>query len=1350
MASDLSFNIIALDKASATFLKLAEQLDHVSERLDRLDGKNVDVDVKVKTDESSAALTGLSAQFQLITAGIVAGAPLIGAAIEAGIGVGFIGVAAMAQKSNKDVQDAYTGLWHNVVIGAKNATDQLVPQIVGAAHAMDTEFQKLGPGIANAMSFAGPDIVALTRGIDNLAHNAMPGIDSAMSNSLPIFGGVAATLGTLGTAFGATVQSVGQHSAVYSTDLQSIGNITSSALGAATTIVNDLGIAWAANSTQIDSAISGVGTTISGLADGVLPVLSLTLGTAATAINTITSVLGPVAPILGTTAAAAAVLWGAFKVADLAATGVKSLASGVVTLGGNMEAGAAKGAVMIASMEGVAVESSVAAGAMRAAGTATATAAVGFGAATEAIAGGLGIALVAGTVLLGLFANGENDAKTSASGLQTAVDSLTSAFESSHGALNKQVLDSLQSTEAYKSAAKASADFGVSQSQLTGAVVAGGPALDDLRSKLQGVVAEHTHIAQVQNKGNSEFPDSVKRTTETLDAQGVAAKRALDALNQTVEAYKQGKATGDALNAAQQNVGRTLIGTAEFQGAASTAAQTLGLSLGDVTTGFQNVIATGGSASSSVSDVSAGFIKSALGVAQAGTAISDHFAAADKAVVTSTQGVADANASYQKSLQSIADAQHSYIQSQGAVAQANQGVADAAHSVAAAQRSLGDAYQGVTTAEQSYSRAQQQELRDQVALNLAREQAIEDLKTMHLQLEDQVVSEESARLRLFDQQNTALGFGVTTTNAPEIAAQQITAANEAQVKAAIDLMSAQNALNNVLNSGANLRKNVAAADAAGVEGSKGVVSAQDALRNAQDQVNSSSQALTKAHQQVADAAYGLESANRALTKAHQGVTDAAYNEQKAQLAVRDAQDASNRSAVQLQTAKQALSDAIAADSRTLDINTKAGQTNLTLLQALWTAISTTGGDAQAHYNTLVDATATAFGSSRDAAIDYLKHVNQIPQDFKYGITAMANVDTSGLSGLWQSILGAPPSGQQSGMTLGQLMGVPGHADGGSIGGVGGPKDDANLIWASKNEFMQPVDSVEHYGVGFMEAVRTKQYPKGGDGAVLPGFADGGLIGAYVKTGIAGANYQANVNALQVMGFPHPPPLPAYVPPPPSAGISFGGGPNGVIPTGDHLSMIDAALAADGIARADWPRWEAGMTVLSERESRWNPKSLNTWDSNAMAGHPSGGLTQTIASTYAGNRNPGLVNDMFDPVSNIAASINYIRRTYGDISQVQQANPNLPHKGYATGGLITPNGYDKGGWLMPGGGGVNGLSKPEAVLTPDESAAYVQQAKAAAAGGAGGSFTGTLVLDSGELLGVVRGQIKRLERESGVL
>jgi hypothetical protein len=1345
MASDLSFNIVALDKASATFLKLAEQLDHVSERLDRLDGKNVDVDVNVKTEQSTAAIGALSSQFQLITAGIVAGAPLIGAAIIGGIGASFIGVAALAQKSNKDVQDAYTGLWHNVVTGAKNATDQLVPQIVGAAHAMDAEFQQLGPGIAHAMSFAGPDIVALTRGIDNLAHNAMPGVNSAMANSLPVFSAAATTMGTLGTAFGDSVQSVGQHAAAYGNDLQSIGNITGSVLGAATTIVNTLGVAWSQNASQIDAAVGGTAAAISGLAEGVLPVLSLTLGTAASAVKVITDALGPLTPILGTIGGAALATWGAFKIAGLVTTGVQALAMGVVNLGGSMEVGAAKSAGMIAGMQGVAVESSVAAGAVRAAGVGAATAAVGFGAATSAIAGPLGIALVAGTVLFGLFSSGEDHARQSAADLKTTVDSMTSAFEASHGAINKSVIDQLQQGDAFKKVVADAQQFGITQTDVTRAVLEGGPALDALKTKLAATAKEHTTLKVEAGAAQA----GVQRFRQDVDSTGQTALQVAADLGGLTAGFTGGRAAADQNSQALQEHNRVLLGSAEFQAAASGTAKTLGLSLGDVTAGFQGVVGSGGAASESVSDVTAAFIKMRLPIAQAVTAISDHFVAADKAVVTAQQGVTDATSSYQKSLTSIGDAQHSYVQAQGAVAQANQGVADAQHGVEQANRSLGDAYQGVTIAEQSYARAQQTELQAQQALNRAREQAIEDLKTMHLQLEDQVVSEESARLRLFDQQNTARGFGVTTSNAPEIAARQVTAANEQQVKAAIDLMSAQNALNNTLNSGANLRKDVAAADAAGVAGAKGVVSAQDALRNAQDQVNSSSLALTKAHQQVADAAYGLEQANRNLTKAHQGVTDAAYNEQKAHLAVRDAQDASNRSAVQLQAAKQTLSDAIAADSRTLDINTKAGQQNLTLLQQLWTAIQTTGGDAQAHYNTLVNDTATAFGMSKDQAAEYLKQIGLIPKDFQYSVTAVAGVDTASLQQVFKSTSAGGYFNDS--MNQKKTRGGTGLAEGGPVRGPGGPRDDLVPLWGSAGEYMHNADAVSYWGVDTMHDLNNKRVPRiFSDGAALPGFADGGVISLNALGAGTGAAYMATVNAQTVMGLPHPAQLPKYVPPPVIVGGSFGGGPNGAIPSGEHLALIDAALAADGIARADWPRWEAGMNVLIERESSWNPNSVNLWDSNAAAGHPSGGLTQTIASTYEGNRNPSLVDNMFDPVSNIAASINYILRTYGDISQVQQANPNLPQKGYALGGLVRPHGFDQGGWLTPDGTGVNGLSKPEAVLTPAESTAFVQQAKAAAAGGSAGTFTGTLVLDSGELLGVVRGQVKKLERESGFL
>ena len=53
-----------------------------------------------------------------------------------------------------------------------------------------------------------------------------------------------------------------------------------SVLGAAITIVNDLGIAWSQNASGIEGAISGITADISGLANGALPVFSFALGAA--------------------------------------------------------------------------------------------------------------------------------------------------------------------------------------------------------------------------------------------------------------------------------------------------------------------------------------------------------------------------------------------------------------------------------------------------------------------------------------------------------------------------------------------------------------------------------------------------------------------------------------------------------------------------------------------------------------------------------------------------------------------------------------------------------------------------------------------------------------------------------------------------------------------------------------------------------------------------------------------------------------------------------------------------------------------------------------------------------------
>lgn len=147
----------------------------------------------------------------------------------------------------------------------------------------------------------------------------------------------------------------------------------------------------------------------------------------------------------------------------------------------------------------------------------------------------------------------------------------------------------------------------------------------------------------------------------------------------------------------------------------------------------------------------------------------------------------------------------------------------------------------------------------------------------------------------------------------------------------------------------------------------------------------------------------------------------------------------------------------------------------------------------------------------------------------------------------------------------------------------------------------------------------------------------------------------------------------------------GGGDLGEMPSGDRLSIIDQALALTNTPPpGSKEAWQRGMNTLITRESNWNPNAINLDDSNAAAGHPSQGLTQTIPGTFAAHAVPGHT-DINSPVDNVAASINYIKSEYGSIENVQQANANMPAKGYETG---TTNADT--GWAIVGENG------PEAV------------------------------------------------------
>lgn len=121
----------------------------------------------------------------------------------------------------------------------------------------------------------------------------------------------------------------------------------------------------------------------------------------------------------------------------------------------------------------------------------------------------------------------------------------------------------------------------------------------------------------------------------------------------------------------------------------------------------------------------------------------------------------------------------------------------------------------------------------------------------------------------------------------------------------------------------------------------------------------------------------------------------------------------------------------------------------------------------------------------------------------------------------------------------------------------------------------------------------------------------------------------------------------------------------------------------------------------QTESGGNPYAINRWDINWQEGHPSVGLMQVIAGTYAGYGAPryGYPTPVAygvseNPLANIYAGMAYAVSRYGSDYAYG------PPTGW-TQVLGHGHGYDQGGWLSPGMNlAYNGTGKPEWVSPPN--------------------------------------------------
>jgi chromosome segregation ATPase len=315
---------------------------------------------------------------------------------------------------------------------------------------------------------------------------------------------------------------------------------------------------------------------------------------------------------------------------------------------------------------------------------------------------------------------------------------------------------------------------------------------------------------------------------------------------------------------------------------------------------------------------------------------------------------------------------------------------------------------------------------------------------------------------------------------------------------------------------------------------------QEKLKESGDQAHLTSQAMQLLNTSQKDVSYSASlatPAQLALAEAHRVLGDDSATAQqkmdalsKAEDAIRqgavDAVEASeswNSSLITLRDSINQAKDASDKHATSLGQHSAMGLRNRDMLEQLITsankmydadvALNGVTKSAVDKGNAHIDQVrrlAKELGLNETATNDLIKTYGKVPKDIKTAVSLDPNSFNNVYKNLQRMLFmqdaakrGLSPTAAEKEWK--QLEGareyqryvpnkpgnVPGHATGGPIGGTGGPTEDANLIWASKGEFMQPANSVDYYGPEFMEALRNRAIPR----EAFPGYATGGAIGS---------------------------------------------------------------------------------------------------------------------------------------------------------------------------------------------------------------------------------------------------------------
>ncbi|MEV5538474.1 hypothetical protein AB0L13_16585 [Saccharopolyspora shandongensis] len=426
---DLVFTILGIDRASRTFDKVGDSVDRLGKRA------------------------------TLALAGTTAASAAAGAAVAATVGalpLVFAAFGAAALRNNTAVRASFESLSATVQDGLAADAAPLEGAFVGAAERIGAAYVELRPQFREAFAASAPYVTELTDGVVGFARNAMPGMVTAVRSAGPVIDGMSSLMADAGVGVGEFFEVVATGSDNAGEGVAHFGQLIAGVLPeVGSLLVNATGL-WAEHGDEVADVVTRLMGVINDMSGSALPVMSAAVGVALDVLSGVLDVVEPLSgvlgPLIGTWLALAAAMRGIRAVRDV----VAGAATSVMNFGEQTRRAAGAGGVGMLTQAGRGL--------------------------LATLGGPFGAALAAASVALAIFGS----ASQSAEGDQR---SLASALRDSAGAFDSNARSALMQSEQYQGIADAVEKAGLTHAEYIDALISGGPALDNLKAKLQQQVA---------------------------------------------------------------------------------------------------------------------------------------------------------------------------------------------------------------------------------------------------------------------------------------------------------------------------------------------------------------------------------------------------------------------------------------------------------------------------------------------------------------------------------------------------------------------------------------------------------------------------------------------------------------------------------------------------------------------------------------------------------------------------------------------------------------------------------------------------------------------------------------------